>query len=370
MPHVLQILEATEGGTRRHLRDLTLGLLARGWKVSLAVSCGRDPDFAESDIPLLRDAGADVHVVPMSRGIAPFRDFTAWRRIAALVRELRPDVVHAHSSKAGMLGRIVAHSVGIPVVYTPHGFSFEMDVSPAKRAAYRAMERLAAGWTNALVAVCGHEAELARGLSRTSRVATVYNGVEPDCGYDCATSERRCDAVFVGRFCRQKAPDIFLAACERVRGNRPDSRFAIMGSGKLDECGCSKELRLLSGSLDVLPRGGRSEVSRLLREAKVLVMPSRWEGFPYLVLEAMAAGTPIVASDVGGVGEAVRDGREALLVPKDDVGAVSVAVERLLDEPELRGRLVAAAQERVKRFSLGAMVDGIECVYRDVVRNA
>ncbi len=380
--HVLQILEATEGGTRRHLRDLTLGLLARGWRVTLAVSCNRDPDFEKTDIPLLRSAGADVRIVSMARGIAPFRDFSAFRNLLAIMREAHPDIVHAHSSKAGFLGRFAAHFAHIPAIYTPHGFAFEMDVKTARRFFYRQLERLAARWTTEIIAVSNSEALSALTLSPTNRglspskigvcphrksgsvpVSVVYNGIDADAlDGKMQVSAPQYDAVFIGRICRQKAPEIFLTACELILKKRRAAKFAIMTAWNPAKATISIP-ESLRDSIKILPGGGKDATARLLHSARLLAMPSRWEGFPYLILEAMAAGTPIVASDIGGVGEAARNGREALLVPPNNPKALSDAMWEILSDPSLAARLATNGQSRAKAFAIDEMIDGIAAAY-------
>ena len=367
--HALQILEATEGGTRRHLRDLTLRLLARGWRVTLAVSCGRDPDFAERDIPLFRSAGADVRIVPMTRGISPLHDIKSFRALLSLMREVRPGVVHAHSSKAGFLGRAAAHFARIPALYTPHGFAFEMDVKTARCFFYRQLERLAAKWTAGLVAVCDSEARAARGLSPTLKIATIHNGINaPSCAAEKAAAQpKRYDAVFIGRLCRQKAPEVFLAACERLLEKRRAAKFAVMTAWNPQEAVITIP-DSLRDSLDVLPGGASDATERLLRSARLIAMPSRWEGFPYLILEAMAAGTPIVASDVGGVSEAARDEIEALLVPPDNPAALAESMGRILSDSALASRLATNATGRIKSFTIDKMVDGIASAYSEAIK--
>ncbi|MGI6495967.1 MAG: glycosyltransferase [Kiritimatiellia bacterium] len=368
--HLLLVLEATEGGTRRHVRELSLEMLRRGFRVSLAVSTGRDPDFGRQDIPLLRDAGADVLVLPMQRGIAPFRDMACVRRLRAWMRRHRPDLVHTHSSKAGVLGRHAAACEGIPAIHTPHGFAFEMRVPSPLRAFYRAIERRMAGHTALLIAVSEAEARLARGLSPDLRVEVVHNGIPPSSAPPAPLPSRRFDAAFIGRFGPQKAPEVFLEACGKVLAARPGARFAMMGSGD-PGIAARRLLRAdpaLEAATSFFPRSGDCSADALLRDTKTLAMPSRWEGFPYLVLEAMAAGTPLVAADVGGVREAVRNGCEALLVPPDSPPLLARSILRLLDDTPLACRLAGAARERVGRFTLEAMADRTASLYRDVRR--
>ncbi|NLG06062.1 MAG: glycosyltransferase family 4 protein, partial [Clostridia bacterium] len=134
--------EATIGGVRRHLRDLSLGLADAGWQVSVACARRRDPGFAH-DVDGFRARGLNVYDVPMVRRPAPWGDLAAVRRLGAVIRACRPDVIHAHSTKAGLIARLAARRSGIPVCYTPHGFAFAMQVPGPLRRMYREVERLA-----------------------------------------------------------------------------------------------------------------------------------------------------------------------------------------------------------------------------------
>ncbi|MBQ6102953.1 MAG: glycosyltransferase, partial [Kiritimatiellae bacterium] len=145
---VLLVLEATIGGTRRHLRDLALGLAARGFTVHIAYSAGRDPDFAR-DLVLFREQGIGLTEIHMRRGLSG-RDVAAIIRLRRLIRQLRPDIVHLHSTKAGFIGRFAALGTGAAVLYSPQCFAFEME--SALRPVYRLAERLLAPLADGLVA--------------------------------------------------------------------------------------------------------------------------------------------------------------------------------------------------------------------------
>jgi glycosyltransferase involved in cell wall biosynthesis len=372
---VLHVLEATEGGTRRHLRDLALGLRAAGWDVDAAVSRRRDPSFGR-DAALLQERGARLFDVPMRRRPAPLADAAAFLRLWALLRRERPDLVHTHASKAGWLGRAAARLAGIPAVHTPHGFAFAPGRPAAGRGFYRQCERLAATWTARLIAVCDHEARLARGLGfEDGRVVRVYNGIEADgdgaaATLQSASAPQRSTVGFIGRLCRQKAPDTLLQALPAIRRSAPETSFVFMGSGDPRPLRRLAERLGVSGVVAFRPAGDGQAVAAFLRGCDVLAMPSRWEAFPYTLLEALAAGTPVVATAVGGVPEAARHGEEALLVPPDDPVALAAEIVRLLSDAALRQRLVAAGRLRAAAFPLAGMVAGVESVYRAVLREA
>ena len=363
MPRVLQVLEATIGGTRRHLRELALGMQGAGWRVDVAYGLGRDPGFAR-DLARFQMRGIGTHVLPMVRRPAPLSDAAAVNRLAALLRQLAPDLVHAHSTKAGLVARLAARRAGIPVLYTPHVFAFEMQVPSLMRRAFREAERRLVPLTACLIAVS--RAELAQALALgypPARVRLIPNGIPlPPDASPPPPGERRYDLVFIGRFCRQKGIDLMIAALERLLARRPGMRVAVMGGGSR---AIERRLAALRGPVTCLPFDEAEAVEHLLAESRVLVMPSRWEGLPYLLLEAMAAGTAVAAADVGGVTDVVTDGREAILFAPESVAAIGQAVERLLDDEPLQRRLVGAARARVQAFGLARMIEATRACYEE-----
>ena len=349
---VLLVLEATIGGTRRHLRDLALGLAARGFTVHIAYSAGRDPDFAR-DLVLFREQGIGLTEIPMRRGLSG-RDVAAIIRLRRLIRQLRPDIVHLHSTKAGFIGRFAALGTGAAVLYSPHCFAFEME--SALRPVYRLAERLLAPLADGLVAVCEHEARLARQIGwREDRVHVVYNGIAPS---PTPPPTDKGGIAFIGRNCRQKGLDILLSAWVLLKKVLPDAKLTVMSD--LDD---RLRAAFISAGATVLPFGTATEAAALLGESAILAMPSRWEAFPYLTLEAFAAGTAVVATDVGGVGEAVRDRETGLLVPPGNARELAMALQELLVSPALRDRLATAARKELARHSAETMLDGLAALY-------
>ena len=363
MPRVLQVLEATIGGTRRHLRELALGMQAAGWQVDVAYGLGRDPGFAR-DLARFQLRGIGTHVLPMVRRPAPLADLAAVNRLADLLRRLAPDLIHAHSSKAGFIARLAGRRAGIPVLYTPHVFAFDMQVSPLLRRAFRAVERRLVPLTACLIAVSRAEQAAALALGYApARVRCIPNGIPlaPDSSPP-PRDGRRYDVVFIGRFCRQKGIDLMIKALAELLARRPGLRVAVMGGGSQ---AIERWLAALRGPVTCMPFDEAEAVEHLLAESRVLVMPSRWEGLPYLLLEAMAAGTAVAAADVGGVTDVVTDGREALLFAPESVAAIGQAVERLLDDEPLRRCLVGAARARVQAFGLDCMLGATRACYEE-----
>ena len=352
--HVLLVLEATIGGTRRHVRELALGLAARGWKVDLVYSLFRDPRFID-DLALFRKAGIGCNEIPMHRGFSPLADMLAVRRLRALAKRLHPDIVHCHSTKAGLVGRLALRGMTPKVIYTPHCWAFQMD-SPL-RSLYRLVEKTFIPFTDLLLAVCKDEARLGQELGYPpEKIRIAYNGI------DAAEYKRQApksrEIVFIGRAARQKGLDILLEAYRRILRQRPGTRLSVMSdvSGRF-------RAELLEVGAEIVPFGSQKESAAFLASGAVLAMPSRWEAFPYLLLEAMAAGVPIVASDVGGVREAVRDGESSILVPPGQAARVAEDLIDLLDNPARRNQLAQKAQVKIADFTRWKMIESIESAY-------
>ena len=272
------------------------------------------------------------------------------RSLAKIIDSVQPDLVHLHSSKAGLAGRLALRGRR-PTVFQPHGWSFEAVQGALAWTAMR-WERIGAHWAHSIL--CVSEAERDRGLSHGIRATfrVVPNGVDLTTFCEAGDSEhgaarRRLGlgdqplVVCVGRLCKQKGQDVLVAAWPRVRARVPDAELALVGSGD------SEAALRQAGGAGVSLVGPREDIPDWLAAADVVALPSRWEGMSLVLLEAMARGRSIVATDVNGVREAM--GHAGAVVPIEDRDALSAAIaERLLD-PARRAREGAEAAERARR---------------------
>jgi glycosyltransferase involved in cell wall biosynthesis len=349
-PRILLLITLAEtGGAQTYVAGL-LPALARRLDVVVAAH-GEGP---------LRDAAlaSGVRYVPLRhvrRNLHPARDLLGLLELAALIRRERPDIVHANSSKAGLLGRTAAAALGVPVrIFTAHGWAFKAHSGPVS-VLYRWVDRLMAPLTT--TTVCVSERERSAGVAaRTCRARdTVVIPTAVDAG---AVPQARLDGspprvIMVGRLAAPKDPVTLVRALAGVR--RASFTATIVGDGP-DRPAVEAEIRAagLEGVVELA--GERHDVPRLLADAEVFVLSSRSEGAPLSVLEAMAAGLPVVASAVGGVPEIVADGATGLLVPPGNVAALAAALEQLLADAALRRRLGAAGRERARaRFDLAGL---------------
>lgn len=368
-PRVLQVLQPLDGGVARHVLDLSLGLVERGWEVEVAAAPGC------TALPGLRAGGVAVHELELRRAPGA-EDVRAVRALRALDRARRFGVVHAHSSKAGALVR-GALPRARRLVYTPHcfAFTFTSELSAPERAAYRVVEQLLIARTGALVAVSEWEAEIARRrlIGARSRVAAIPNGTgtcaaaDPDPELLALAGDAPL-AVFVSKLRPEKNPlALVRAAASLHEAGELAGGVAIVGDGELapavrDEIAA----RGVGEKVRWFPFGGST--APYIAAADLLVVPSRWESLPITPLEAMACGVPVLATAVGGMPEAVTEGRTGWLVPADDERALAASLRDLLADRDRLERAGAAARELVaERFRLDTMVDRVAALYRELI---
>ena len=300
-----------------------------------------------------RAAGARfIELAHVRRPLSPWRDPLGLVELVTLLRRERPHIVHVNSAKAAALGRAAAWLTRVPIrIYTVHGWSYTAHTGAAS-ALYLRAERLLRPLTT--VTICVAESERRAGLeARTCDEAStivIHNGIDLS---GAAVPEPRagpCRLVTVGRLQAPKdALTLVRALAELPRGAY---EAVVVGHGP-DQPALESEVRQLDLESVVQLAGERKDVPQLLASSDVFVLSSGSEGLPLSILEAMAAGLPVVATKVGGVPELVLEGETGFLVPPGDPHSLAAALERLLDDSELRGRLGAAGRIRVEeRFDL------------------
>jgi len=356
--HVLLLFQPVVGGVPHYVADLAEELAGREWRVSVG---------APSATPVLgrlRAVARHVLALDTSNSPSPITDVRLVGSLVAFCRRHRVDVIHAHSSKAGALAALVGRMAGITSVYSPHGWSFERELSRAAYRAHVAAERVLARRHERVIAVAEAErtAAAVAGVASLERVATVHTGlrsvVMPD-------RDRARDALglahagfvvgWVGREGLQKRSEQLPQIASRLEG---EATLAVMGHG-LVQSAAGRELREIGST--VIPGG---DPLGLYAACDAFAVTSRWEGFPLVVLEAMRAGLPVVAYDIGGVREQVQHGDTGFLVEPGDAIALAERLRELATNPELAKRMGEAAHRRFEeRFKIDRMVDSIEEYY-------
>jgi glycosyltransferase involved in cell wall biosynthesis len=318
-----------------------------------------------------------VSLPALGRDVRGGRDWSAFWGLVRLIRAFRPHVVHTHTAKAGALGRLAATLCRVPVVvHTYHGHVFDGYFSPRTTRLVVRAERLLARSSSALVAVADRVRRdvLAQGIGTPDRVVVVPLGLDLDPLVAAAArrGELRAElglpptAPLVGivaRLVPVKAHEVFIEAARAIAPVRPDAVFLIAGDGErraalealVRDAGLGDRVRFL---------GWRADLDRLCADLDVVVLTSKNEGSPVALIEAMAAGRPVVSTRAGGVEDVVTDGETGLVVPVGDSAAIARAVVGLLDDPVQAARLGAAARAAVvPRFGSARLLADIDRLY-------
>ncbi|HVF11312.1 MAG TPA: glycosyltransferase [Abditibacteriaceae bacterium] len=377
---VLHILEATGGGTRRHILDLLPALQARGIRCDLIYSLLRNSQFAQ-DAACLEKLGVGVHEIPMERGWGGRCDAAAVRGIYQHLGSHEYNLIHLHSTKAGILGRLAQPFAArrTPLVYTPHCLAFDTALPYRPRRAARLLEKLLAPCTDHFIAVSRHEQRvmLRANLCRRERASVIHNGLDITAFDALLQSPLRHRTTappgFIigsfGRLTRQKNQSALLHALPIIRRAVPDARLLLVGGGE-DEAALRRLAEYYRIDKDVLWTGELAEARHLYAHCDVIAQPSRWEGCPYSILEAMAARRPVLSSAAGGVPELLNGcqrNRAGIICAPCRPQDLAHEITALAADAAARQRLGEIARQRVEEeFPLAAMVDKTVAVYQSL----
>jgi glycosyltransferase involved in cell wall biosynthesis len=350
-PSILHVSQPTEGGVCRCVRQLVADQLERGWQVAVA----SPPGILAEDV---RGLGAQHYEWPAGRSPGPSTLFET-ARLTDVLHRARPDLVHLHSSKAGLAGRLSLRG-RLPTVFQPHGWSFYPLRGSMRRVAV-IWERLGARWAH--VILCVSESERQRGEAAGIRANwhVVPNGVKVNelRPRDRAEAREKLGledgplVVCVGRICAAKGQDVLVETWPRVTARVPDARLVLVGDEKV---------RKAAGD-GIVFAGQREDAADWLAAANVVAAPSRWEGMSFAMLEAMAAARSVVITDVPGARDALGQD-SAAIVPLDDRRALAAAINVRLLNPAIAEEEGTAARLRVERgHDLPATTRGVAELY-------
>jgi glycosyltransferase involved in cell wall biosynthesis len=366
------------GGAQENTLLTCEGLHQRGYRVTLIGGPTRGPEG--SLVERARRGGYEfIELRELIRPVNPWMDLRARRYLAMEFQRLRPDVVHTHSSKAGIVGRLAAHDTRVPIiVHTIHGMSFNRTQPWPVRRAFAWLERKAARHTHALVVVANAmiEQTVAAGICRRDKLLTVYSGMEVEQFTpkpELRVSARRAwgfadDDVVVGtvaRLFRRKGYEQLIPIMAAATRREPRLRFVWIGDGaqrveyeaELKRLGLSNRTTLMG----LIPPG---EVPRVLAGCDILAHTSQWEGLPRAVVQALLMQVPAVAFAIDGTPEVVQNGQTGRLVPLNDIESFVSALCELAADADLRRRMGQAGREQcLERFDWRRMVDDLESLY-------
>ena len=321
-----------------------------------------------------------ITVPHLKRNISPFSDFLALFEIKKIIRKGKYNIVHTHGSKARFLGRIAAAaSRGVVVVQTAHGWPFYDSMNPFKEKFYVTLEKM--GFNLAHINICvsprDRDKALGHGLGHFDDYRIVRSGVNFDefrAARGSGSEARRKlgispEADVVGsvmRFCPEKAPDIYIRVAAEVIKSRPESIFILVGDGPL-----RKQTESLIDSMrlknNIILLGSRNDVADILPAFDVFLITSRTEGLPRALLESLAAGVPVVSTNVGGIHELINDGRNGYLSDEGDIDSLAADVNRILDFPGRTKEMMAHVDEDIEPFSAKRMVSDLYSLYTRLI---
>jgi glycosyltransferase involved in cell wall biosynthesis len=366
---ILHAVRAPVGGIFRHVIDVANGQASRGHAVGIiadSLTGGERASAVLAEMAPRMKLG--IHRLPIRRDPHP-TDIMVWARISLLIHRLKPDILHGHGAKAGVFVRLKARSKKTIRVYTPHGGSLHFPKTTAKGALYSNLERALMNRTDLFL----FESEFARNTYQRmvgvpkGLVRCVFNGVTAE-EFDLVTiADDATDVAYVGEFRHIKGADLLVDAVARLRADGKPVTLTLGGDGEeLDALKAQVQRLNLTDAVRFI---GHVKARYGFSKGRLLVVPSRGDSMPYVVIEAAAAGIPMVAAKVGGIPEIFGPHTDALFAP-NMVGAMADAIETALDDP-------AAAQERARtlrervflHFSQKAMVEGIMAGYRDAFAN-
>lgn len=372
---VLHIVEAFAGGILTYLKTLVNGLDDDYQCYILYARRSETP----VDLNELFPRAVLIESRMLTREISPFKDVSAIAEARRTIKEINPDIIYAHSSKAGAVARIANIGLKNVCIYNPHGWSFNMKGAPKKQRLYSELERILAPLCDRIICISNAEktAALRNKVCGEEKITVIHNGIDIEQHsrrVDTQISRRRLqipDEAFVvgmvGRISRQKAPDVFVRMAEAVQKKIPDACFLMVGDGDMRE-----EVEALikkTGMEDSFRMTGWVDNPQdYVALFDVAVLLSRWEGFGLVLPEYMLERKPIVAAQVDAIPELIQDGVNGLLVATEDSAAAGNAVYELYRNEELRESLARQGFLTVhEKYDVKRVIEAHMCLFQQLL---
>jgi len=388
MTKILHIITRMDMGGSAQNTMLTCLSLSERYDITLIFGLSRESRMTEAEsqsvqknVKIARERG--VKCIPMPtliRKIDPLRDLCAFISLCKLMRQIKPDVVHTHTSKAGLLGRWAAWKTGIPfIVHTPHGHVFYGHFRILVSKLFLFIERLTSLVTDRMVALTAGEKQdyIKLLVSKPDKTVVIHSGVDIDqyMNVQIDTEEKKralglsSKALVVGTvgwLLPIKGPAYLLDAMVDIWQHSSNVELVYVGKGDLEEDLKQKAMKMgLSGKVKFL--GWRDDVHKIIPVFDVFVLPSMNEGMGRVLVEAMAAGKPVVASNVGGIPDLIVNGQNGFLFEPGDVNGLSAAIEKLLLDKNMRCAMGEKGQTIARDFSEEKMIKKIDALYASLL---
>ncbi len=323
-------------------------------------------------VSICKENGLDTIVLPqLIRSLHPWHDLAALFALRKLIKSIQPDLVHLHSSKAALLGRIAAWLSKVPAIVTVHGWPFVHPQSKVSKAIYFILERSMVALTAKFITVSKVDYDIALQQLKVlpQQLILIHNGIENDQSFAPVKSDtikKGCSIISVARFETQKDHRTLLFALQQIK--HIPWQLRLIGSGPL-----LAEIKQLAGQLGMSEKveflGERSDVAELLTQADLFVLLSHWESLPISIIEAMRAGLPVIASNVGGITELVDDGVSGLVVSAGNIPEASDALRSLITDPALRQSMSEASKQKFSQhFTADLMLSKTLACYHHVTK--
>ena len=380
--HIITRLDM--GGSAQNTLDTCLLLDQSTYDVYLAYGLSLESKMTDAEKKQVENKlhlgrGLGVNIIPLPelvRRIDPINDLKTFYSLFGLIKRTKPDIVHTHSSKAGVLGRLAAKLAGVPhIVHTPHGHVFYGHFHPIAARIYQWIEKLLALITDRMVALTAGEKNDYINLSvcHPDKLLQIHSGVNlklfSNLNADIPKKRQSLGIGgtgpvigFVGWLLPIKGPMHLLRSMKIVWRHHPNTSLVFVGKGDLDHALKAEALKMNANDRVVF-LGWRPDIQEIMSIFDIFVLPSLNEGMGRVLIEAMAAGKPVVASEVGGIPDLVRHNETGFLVPPADEMNLSEAILRLLQNPDEARTMGECGKAQCLQYSTEAMVDKIEELY-------
>lgn len=365
-PQVFHLItRLTSGGAVTTLTQLVTNLDGND------ITVGHGAEFDQRCVDRLHEAGIETVQFPLMRHYNPITAVGAVGSISRYLKKHDFDIVHTHSTEAGIIGRASARLAGTPhVVHTIHGIPFTDDRNSALNWFVERCEIAVAPWTDSIVSIADviTEEYLARGIGKPEQYQTIHCGINVDRFQEASSADNLPGSgirvLMVARLAKGKGFDVLLDGIESI--NSDDFSVLVAGDGPLhDELETEIQARGLADTVFLL--GYRTDVPSVMAASDIFVLPSYREGTPLVIYEAMAAGLPVVATDIAGIPEQVDHGTTGYLVPSGDVDAFSSRLNELIVNTEKRNSYGKKGKRLSLEFSVDRMVEGYHQLYTNLL---